>query len=167
MVTTCSKHNFDLVKSLGADHVFDYSSPTVAADIRKATNDGLQYALDNISEGPTPTICCEAISSKGGHYSALGRIEKLPREDVTNRYTAAYTAIGEAFILRGMDIPAKPEDYEFAVKFCNLTQELLAAGKLKPHPLELRKGGLEGTLQGLDDLRQKRVSGVKLVYLVD
>lgn len=33
VVTTCSPHNFDLVKDLGADHVFDRNDPDVASKV--------------------------------------------------------------------------------------------------------------------------------------
>ncbi|KAL4861987.1 hypothetical protein BDV12DRAFT_203465 [Aspergillus spectabilis] len=38
VIATASPHNFVYLKSLGADVVFDYRSPTVAADIRAFTN---------------------------------------------------------------------------------------------------------------------------------
>lgn len=38
VVSTGSPHDFDLVKAYGADVVFDYNSPTCAADIRKLTD---------------------------------------------------------------------------------------------------------------------------------
>lgn len=38
VATTCSQHNFDHVKRLGASLVFDYNSPTCDIDIAKALN---------------------------------------------------------------------------------------------------------------------------------
>jgi NADPH:quinone reductase-like Zn-dependent oxidoreductase len=35
LVTTCSPHNFDLVKSYGADAVYDYHSHSALEDIKK------------------------------------------------------------------------------------------------------------------------------------
>jgi hypothetical protein len=35
------------------------------------------------------------------------------------------------------------------------------------HPVKLGSGGLEGVLDGLDQLKEGKVSGVKLVYKID
>ena len=45
-------------------------------------------------------------------------------------------------------------------------QLLLNEGKLKLHPLRLMPGGFQGVLDGLDLLRNKQISGEKLVYRV-
>ena len=45
-------------------------------------------------------------------------------------------------------------------------QELLDAWKLKSHPLQLLSGGLMGNPYGLGRLKLKKVSGEKLVCLV-
>ncbi len=37
VITTCSKKNFDLVKSLGASEAFDYNDPDVAKKVRYST----------------------------------------------------------------------------------------------------------------------------------
>jgi NADPH:quinone reductase-like Zn-dependent oxidoreductase len=66
VVTTASPHNFDLVKSLGADQVFDYKEKDVGAKIREATSDNLRFVFDTISEKGSPEISAAAISSKGG-----------------------------------------------------------------------------------------------------
>jgi hypothetical protein len=71
--------------------------------------------LDCIAEGASPKICCDAISSKGGVISYL-LTAKHDREDVENRHTLGYTAIGEDKRFRGKDLPAKPEDFEFQKK---------------------------------------------------
>lgn len=66
----------------------------------------------------------------------------------------------------GPEFEAKREDQEFAARFWKMAGELLAQGKLKVHPPDVRPGGLEGVLEGLDELRQGKVSGKKLVYRV-
>jgi hypothetical protein len=43
---------------------------------------------------------------------------------------------------------------------------LLNNGAIKAHPAEVRKG-LEGVPQGLKDLKDGKVSGVKMVYTVE
>ncbi|GIZ48975.1 hypothetical protein CKM354_001201800 [Cercospora kikuchii] len=168
VIATSSPQNFDLLKSLGAEQVFSYKDPECAAKIRSYTNDSLQIVLDCISEHNSPQICEESISStKGGAISYLLRA-KHTREDVENKHTLGYTVVGEAFEKMGHSFAAKPEDFEFSKKFCELTEGLLKEGKLVPHPQEKNLGGkgLEGVLQGIEELRQGRVSGKKLVYAI-
>jgi len=171
VITTCSERNFSYVKSLGADAAFDYNSPSCGADIRKHTNNKLFYAFDCISEKNSPQICAEALSSSSSTqkpiYSTLLKTE-MPRDDVQMRHTIGYTVVGEAFTMgpNGPEFPAKPEDFEFGKKFWKLATDLLEKRKYKVHQIELRSGGLEGVLKGLDDLKDGRVSGKKLVYRV-
>ncbi|KAI0099387.1 putative zinc-binding oxidoreductase ToxD [Daldinia grandis] len=166
VITTSSPHNFELLKSLGADATFDYKSPTVGADIRAFTNDSLEYVFDCIAEGSAPEIAAQALSSKGGKYSSLLTVENFPRDDVAKLQTLAYTATGETFVKLGHTFTANPADLEFATKFWKLAGELLAQGKVKPHPADVREGGLDRILEGLDDLRQGRVTGKKIVYKI-
>jgi len=164
VITTASPHNFDLLKRLGADQVFDYRDADVGAKIREATNDKLAYVFDTISEHGSPEISAAAISSKGGHYSSILAVQSLPRDDVKISFTVAYTALGEFFNDR---FPASQVDYEFGVKFWKVAEGLLNSGKVKAHPPEVREGGLEAIRQGLRDLKDGKVSGVKLVYKID
>jgi hypothetical protein len=46
---------------MGADHVFDYNSPTCATDIRAAAKNSLALVFDCISEGKSSDICAGAI----------------------------------------------------------------------------------------------------------
>lgn len=161
-----SPHNFDLLKSLGADHVFDYHSSTCADDIRAATDNKLQHAFDCIASAESAKICVDAMGPAGGKYSSLLPVAELPRKDVTNASTAMYTCFGQKFFFGETEFPPNPNDEEFAGKFWLLTEKLLAEGKVKAHPSEVREGGLEGVLKGLQDLREKKVSGAKLVYKV-
>lgn len=165
VITTCSPHNFDLVKSLGADEVFDYRDPSSAAKIREYTNDNLQLVFDTISLESSAKFCDNAISTKGGEYSAL-LVVGIERENVNDRWTLGYTAVGEYFEFGQTPFPAKPEDKEFAEKFVPIATKLLADGKVKVHKPKVSPGGLKGVLEGLELLKQDKVSGEKLVYNV-
>jgi hypothetical protein len=71
-----------------------------------------------------------------------------PRKDVQATAILAYTSLGKPFNKFGIDFPATPGHFDFGVKFWKLSHELLAAGKIKPHPISLRKGGLGGIPEG-------------------
>jgi NADPH:quinone reductase-like Zn-dependent oxidoreductase len=163
VIATASPHNFDLVRKLGADQVFDYKDPEVGAKIRKATNDKLKLVFDCIGEGGSFDIAAAAISSSGGHLSSLLPVKDFPRKDVKTNFTFAYTALGEKY---NDSVQASQSDYEFGVEFWKVSEDLINSGKIKTHPVEVRKG-LAGVPQGLQDLKDGKVSGVKLVYTVE
>lgn len=58
------------------------------------------------------------------------------------------------------------EKFLSATKFAELAERLLAEGKIKMHPKEVRAGALAGVLDGLGELKDKKVRGKKLVYLL-
>lgn len=62
--TTCSNHNFELVKSLGADYAHDHASPSCVAGIHQALNNKLYYAWDTILEEKTAKVCADALSNE-------------------------------------------------------------------------------------------------------
>ncbi|KAE8371532.1 chaperonin 10-like protein [Aspergillus bertholletiae] len=165
VLTTCSLHNFDLVKKLGADAAWDYRDDSSAAEIRAATNDSLRLAFDTISLDNSAQFCDHALSTKGGEYSNL-LDSKIDRGNVNSRATLGYTVIGEAFQIHNLKFPAIPEDREFGEMFWKLSEPLIAEGKIKVHPPKVCADGLEGVLHGMQLLKEGRVSGQKLVYNV-
>ncbi|KAL2172330.1 hypothetical protein VTG60DRAFT_6169 [Thermothelomyces hinnuleus] len=177
VITTCSPHNFDLVKSLGADKAFDYRTPDVGAAIREYTNNRLRHVWDTIGGPGAEQICADALSSSSSsspepgaaplRYSAITGSGVLPRADVQADITLAYTAHGEACEVWGgkIRLEARPEDLEFARRWGSLAARLFAEKKVVPHPAEIR-GGLDDITAGLRDLEEGRVSGKKLVYRV-
>ena len=166
IITTSSPHNFDLLKSLGADAVFDYKDPDCAKKIREYTKDGLAHAVDCIATAETAEITSNAIGSGGGMVSYL-LSPKHERKDVRAGYTVGYTVVGEYFKFRDVEYPANPADLEFGIKFWALAEKLLAEGRIRPHPVEVGKDGLKGVFEGCQAMREGRVSGKKLVYRVE
>jgi NADPH:quinone reductase-like Zn-dependent oxidoreductase len=165
-VTTCSPRNFDLVRDLGADHVFDYNSPEAVSLIKEVTEHALRYALDTVASEVTARFCCDVLGKEGGRYSSVLPIPKLQREDILNLSSMAFTAIGEAFEIAGQKVPARPDDFVFAADFIKLVEEVWSSKKLSVHPFEVRSGGFDGIFEGLQEMREGKISGRKLVYSV-
>ncbi len=89
ILTTASSKNFDLVKGLGADSVFDYREEGVVEKIRAATGNALDIAIDTISEGKTPAQVTGAIGDKGGKVATVLPYES-PRPTVKVTLSIAY-----------------------------------------------------------------------------
>ncbi|KAF7928507.1 uncharacterized protein EAE98_005563 [Botrytis deweyae] len=170
VVTTASPRNFAYLESLGADKVFDYNSPTCSQDIKDFTNDSIKHAFDCMSEGSSPQITVSAMSSSGGVYSTLLPVatEEVHKYNakVENKSTLGYTCLGERFTFGATEMPAKPEDFEFAKTFWEMSRGLLADGKIKVHKVSVNKfgEGFEGILSGMQAVKEGKVSGEKLVY---
>ena len=151
VITTASPKNFDLVKSRGADEVFDYHEPDCAQKIREFTNNALRYVLDTISTRKSYKICAAALpadSTEELNLVALLPLEGWPREDVKTTSLVGYTTFGEGFSKFGMDFPPIKEHFEFGKMFWQLSANLFAKGKIQHHPVTLRSGGLYGIPAG-------------------
>ncbi|KAH8662830.1 putative zinc-binding oxidoreductase ToxD [Tricladium varicosporioides] len=167
VISTCSPRNFKLLKALGVDHVLDYSDPQCGPKIRELTSNKLLYVLDTIAVPSSAEICAEALSSSPeGIYVNLMDIQS-PRKDVTSIFPLGYTVLGEEFVIESTVWPASVEDFELAKEFFTLTEKLLDAGYIKPHPVSARSGGLDSILAGMQELKEGKVSGAKLVYRID
>ncbi|RAH64138.1 zinc-binding alcohol dehydrogenase family protein [Aspergillus aculeatinus CBS 121060] len=166
--TTCSPRNFELVRSYGADEVFDYRDPDAAALINEKTGNRLRLVMDTIGGEEAVAFCDRAMSAEGGEFATLLTDTVIPRENVRTRITVAYTAMGEELELGGHRIPARKEDYDFAVEWMRKLWPFLQDGKIKPHPVRVVEGGLKGLAeQGFEIMRQGKLSGEKLVVEVE
>lgn len=166
-IATCSPHNFELVKSYGADKVYDYKSPDCAQKIRSDTGNLLEYTIDCFAEDSSMRFCYAAIGRAGGHYTALNPYNDrlATRKVITPDWILATYITGE-----GSKWPApyasepEPRLREMADLLFPRIQRLMDGGKIQPHPVKLEDGGLPGLLDGVQKIRNGGVSGQKLVY---
>ncbi|KAF4944049.1 hypothetical protein FSARC_14779 [Fusarium sarcochroum] len=166
VITTASPHSYDLVRSYGADAVYDYRSASVIEDLTRNHPD-IENAVDCYSEGRSTDICAEIIKNKGGKVITL-----LPRGEskvagVTYIWVIAYTLFGRTFRIMpplGPKFEANPDDRKGLAHFYANLPRLTSI--LKPPPLKISEEGFPGILDGLDTLRQQKISGGKLVVMM-
>lgn len=65
VIATASKHNFDLLKEVGAEAVFDHSAADVVAQIKKAAGKEIKYVYDTIGSEETTKKSIESVSPNG------------------------------------------------------------------------------------------------------
>ncbi|KAF9465715.1 dehydrogenase [Collybia nuda] len=164
VIATASPKNHELLKSLGADAVFDYRDPDVSKKIREFSGDKLAHAVDTIAEGDTTAQVCASFGSKGG-YAALLLPAKSTREDVKAEFSLVYTLFGKAFE-SPLPYPAIPEHYELGKKFGVLLSTLLRDKRLKTTPLKLVPNGLADVEKWIQYQKDKKVSAEKITYRI-
>ncbi|RDX46877.1 GroES-like protein [Lentinus brumalis] len=169
VVSTASPRNHELVKSLGADTVFDYRDPEVVSKIKQATGDAVKHVLDTISEGDSQRISAESLGPQGGKVIVLlkPQPEATSRKDVKLQHTLLYTVLGREFDYGpGADYPVAPEDRAHMVQFLKKIPKFIEDGSIKPLKVRLWEGGLNAIPEGLQYMREGKVSAEKIVYRI-
>ncbi|KAJ4294032.1 Zinc-binding oxidoreductase alcohol dehydrogenase [Kalmusia sp. IMI 367209] len=142
VVTTCSPHNFDLVKSIGAHHAFDYSDPEVAAKIKKV-EPNLQHIFDTIGNEKSSGIASQALGKEGGGLCTV-RPGKANTQNVVERAKVSDVLVWTAFLkdhsYGEFHWPAHKEDHELASELFDRLPTWLENGAVKANPQRVRKG---------------------------
>lgn len=163
VVTTASPHSFDLVRSYGADAIFDYHDPQVVDKIVQ-TYPNISVALDCFSAGKSTDICDAIIAGQGGKVVVLLPTAKPKTEGVEHELIMSYTLFGLPFQWLppiGPKFEAIPSDRHALVSFYATLPELTKT--IRPPPIQIEGKGFEAILTGLEKLRLGKVSGKKLV----
>lgn len=167
-IATCSPTSMDFVRSLGAAQVFDYHSPSCGSDIRAYTNNSLSHVFDSVTDAATMKMCYEAIGGSGGKYIAIDPFAthiQYTRREVQAEWLMIYSLFGDPVKLAGVyGRPACLQDREFAAKLFQMAEQLLWQRQLESHPVDVRTGGLNAIVDGIDLLRASKVRAKKLVY---
>lgn len=164
-----------MLQSRGADHTFDYKSPTAVSDIKLVAGNNITVIIDCIGDDATASFCASLISSRGGKYHSI----KAPApeesfrkvrsgDDVSVATALSYTLLGEDVELRGMlKIPAQPEEYVFAGKWSQALKPLLEANMIMGHPVADAGKGLKSLEIALKNFEGLSPSGKKVVCVAE
>lgn len=103
---------------------------------------------------------------RGAKYGTI-LFNDIPRQDVEYSSSFLMTFLGESFDKFGKHMIGQPEHFDFAKQFTTLIDRLLERRRLRPLPLRLCSGGLDGILDGTMLITNGQVSGCKLVAKID
>lgn len=179
VITTASPKNFEMVKKLGASHVFDYRSSTAISDIIKLLKGRSSAGAIAIGDG-SMEACIEIVGASSGNkfiaQASLPMPEQIPPTGmnmvsfiagflsfkVTTFAKCKAKGIGYKFIW-GDDVIASEVGSAIYERFL---PEALATGNYvcAPEPFVIGTG-LEFVQEGLDRIK-KGVSAQKIVVLL-
>ncbi|KAF4426982.1 Zinc-type alcohol dehydrogenase-like protein [Colletotrichum fructicola Nara gc5] len=165
VITTCSPRHFDLVKSLGAKHAFDYHDDDVVESIKQAAP-GLKYVFDTIGNKSSSGLASRAIDESGGLCTV--RPGKANTEDVTKQTKVTDVLVWTAFLkdhrYGSFHWPAHEADHKLGTEFFEKLPGWVEEGKIKPNKAKVIPGGLDGVSKGFQEYRDGNISATKLVY---
>jgi len=157
VISTSSPHNFDLLKSLGADHIFDHSDLATVEKIRDLLP--IHYWFDTISLKPSVTTILTILAPEGKPGTKAYIHMLLPLVMAGNpTFPEGITAGMHWFSTHA------PENADWAKYFISrggYMEKGIKSGVTKGVPPHLL-GGLEKVSDGIEELH-KGVSGKKIV----
>ncbi|KAJ5296333.1 uncharacterized protein N7443_007226 [Penicillium atrosanguineum] len=189
VITTCSEKNIPWLHSLGADAVVDYNQIDAIRQVRRHIEDrGLFIILDCVSKDATAAFCYQCFApplSAGNenapwtfYYASLMPVKNLPPPPIMipksaiihAEWNMVFTCFGRRFTIvnegLGLNRTWEPSavDREFMTFFYRCVEQIIPLGKIKLMPVEVREGGLEGVLEGIQLVKDGGALGKKLVY---
>ena len=172
VIATASPRNFDLLKNLGAEKVFDYHDKDVADQIKKYTGDGVTNAFDTISEGPTVQLVSDSLPSSKSSVVQLSlpydvSTLKNPKANVKFENINSYFAVApkRQFGVNGPVIEATEQQFDDALKIFKRFNEIIAHEPqvLRHMPIRVLPGGFNDLVEGLQIVKNGKHSGEKIV----
>ncbi|KAJ5458407.1 hypothetical protein N7475_009795 [Penicillium sp. IBT 31633x] len=167
VITTCSPHNADLVRSFGAKYVFDYNDPKVIEKITEVAPD-VQYVFDTIGSTNSSALSSRAFGDQKGYLCTV-RPGKANTEHVTAKTHVTDVLVWTAFLKNHsygtFHWPASKEDHELAGELFENLPSWLEQGRVKPNKAKALLG-LDSVAQGFQEYRDQKISAYKIVYKV-
>lgn len=175
VIATASPKNHDLLKSMGAAHLYDYNDPETPDKIANA-HPNLSRALDCFSEKGTQSLAARSLGTKGGKVIVLLAPEEDAvnlRNDVTIDVVLLYTIFGKAFKAWGIDFNQArcDKDHDEIIPWLDGDKGLLHAlfknGLIKGNRIKHMDGGLHSVNEGLKYLQDGKASAEKIAFTID
>ncbi|KKY25000.1 putative alcohol dehydrogenase [Phaeomoniella chlamydospora] len=157
VATICFPYNFDVAKSMGAKHVFDYHSSTVVEDIKKALPN-LQYVFDTVGDESSSVTSSKAIRAQGGVFCTVRPTGDYCKE-INSRVKVTPVLVFTAFLKphqhKTAKWPASEEDHSLSAELFDSLLQWLQDGAVKPNKPKLM-GGLDKVPEGFQLYRDNR-----------
>ncbi|KAI9000500.1 GroES-like protein [Trametes punicea] len=156
IITTASPRNIALLTSLGATHVLDRSLPAEDILLKLPGLTGgkpLEFVYDAISLPETMPLAYQALAPGGALVIVLPDVipAELKKEGDGKRIAYVFGNVHT------------PENRACGVEMYKRLTGWLAKGIIKPNPVEILPDGLAGAPQGLERLKNNKISGKKLI----
>ncbi|KIJ40216.1 hypothetical protein M422DRAFT_257056, partial [Sphaerobolus stellatus SS14] len=148
---TASPHNFDYVKSAGADQVFDYHDSDVTNRIRSAAGNKLSKVYDAISENGSTESAVKCITARSGRVAVI----LVPKPDASTPTVKVIMTGSVAF-----------QNPRVAKAVLGLLETALHRDIFITNRAKVLPKGLLGVNDGFELARNNKVSGEKLVYRI-
>ncbi|KAI0760988.1 GroES-like protein [Trametes elegans] len=155
IIATASPHNEPLLRSLGATHVVDraLSPGTVKGEVaRLAGGKPVELVYDAIALADTQQLAYEILAPGGTLVLSLP--DEIPAEKKTDGSKKIVFIHGAAF---------PPEHRQAGAEIFRRLTEWLERGIVVPNKVEVLPNGLAGIPEGLERLKNNKVSGKKLI----
>ncbi|EPQ54186.1 GroES-like protein [Gloeophyllum trabeum ATCC 11539] len=152
IITTASQTNQTLVNSLGATHLIDRALPAESfhAAVSSITTAPLEIIYNTISTPETQQVAYDLLAPGGAVVFTLPLAIKVGAQ-------------GKKRVINVFGAVAIPSQQKTGAGLYAALEGLLANGELKPNPVRVLPGGLNGVVDGLREMEEGRVSGYKLI----
>lgn len=172
IIAVASKKHESLLKSYGADEVFDYHDADVIEQIKGKFPD-LQTVVDCVSTEDTFKQAYKVASDDKPatvvqlSYMTAEHIPEEERKDTKKvEGLSLFMASGKEITFGPMTLPVNPEFRKHMVDYIEFVSAKINAGEIKHIPIKVYKRGLNDVQQMLDDLQSGKISGEKLVAVL-
>ncbi|KAJ3878288.1 chaperonin 10-like protein, partial [Lentinula edodes] len=164
IISTSSPQNFDRLKSLGAELVFDYSDSFTYKHILEVTQRKLMLAVDCHSAGTSLMQVSKSFGKDGGKRAVLLPVENR-NSNVTTEFILAYSIFGKEISFPFV-FEQHPDHYENAVKYAALITKVISTVPIQPISMKLYQHGLASVSEGLQYMQDGKVHAEKLTYCI-
>eukprot|EP01119_Soliformovum_irregulare_P025431 TRINITY_DN9418_c0_g1_i1.p1 TRINITY_DN9418_c0_g1~~TRINITY_DN9418_c0_g1_i1.p1 ORF type:complete len:335 (+),score=56.70 TRINITY_DN9418_c0_g1_i1:699-1703(+) len=148
VIATASPKNFELVKSFGASHVFDYKDPDLISKVKAVADQPIKYGFECAASGDEIKKSIEIVGE--GHLATA----LFPPQDANSRIT----------LVQAVRWHTEPN---FANEIIPHLNEAIEAGTLLGLPWEVVGNGLDDIQKALDYHASGNVSGTKPIIRLE
>lgn len=159
VISTSSPHNFEILKTCGADHIFDHSDPSTIDAIRDLFP--IDYWFDTIALKSSLSSILKILAPEGKEVAKANILMLLPLVMTGMKDSDFPEGITTQFHSFSTHAPENAEWSKYFLSRGGYLEKAIKEGVLKAVPAEV-VGGLESVAEGIEKVH-KGVSGKKII----